>query len=98
MRIEVSNTEYDATPDNSILIIGATLLNSVYTDMGEDYVVIPAVPSKGYIQLAVALHNEGIPTLRVDEYDPNAEPYVHIIDGLCRAFRKELDVLTVGDV
>lgn len=97
MHIEVANAQYEATPDNTILVIGTTLLNSIYTDIGDDYVVIPAVPTRGYIQLAVALHNEGVPTVRLDrdEYDPTAEPYVHIINGLCRAFRKELDGLTV---
>ncbi len=97
MHIEAKNCEFDATPDNAVLIIGTTLLNSIYVDMQDDYFVIPAVPNRDYIQLAVALHNEGVPTLRVDrdEYDPTAEPFVHVINGLCRAFGKELDNLVV---
>ena len=97
MRIEAKNQEFDATPQNTILVIGETLLNSIYTDMGDDYYVIPAMPTSGYIQLAVALHNEGIPTLRVDKYDPKAEPFVHIINGLCRAFKNEVDYIQVGE-
>lgn len=95
MRIEVDNASYDAVAENTVVYIGNTLLNSIYTDLDEDYSVIPAIPSKGYAQLVIELQRQGVPIERVTEYDPTAEPYVYIINGLCRAFRSELDVLKV---
>jgi len=99
MRIEVDNAEYEATPTNTIIFIGETLINGIYTDLDPepDYVMIPATPTTGYIQLATNLYQEGIPAVRIDSYDPNADPYVHMIAGICRAFRHELDRLVVGD-
>lgn len=97
MEIQVDNARYEATPLNTVMYIGETLLNCIYTDLGDDYVTIPAKLSREYVQTAVGLHNEGVPVERVHtgEYDPTAEPFVHIINGLCRAFRHEIDRLVV---
>lgn len=97
MEIQVDNARYEATPQNTVMYIGETLLNCVYTDLGDDYVVIPAELTREYVQRAIELHREGVPIQRVNagEYDPTAEPFVHIINGQCRAFRHELDRLVV---
>ena len=99
MRIEVDNAEYEATPTNTVIFIGEKLINGIYTDLDPepDYVMIPAVPTTGYVQLATQLFQEGVPAVRLDSYDPNADSYVHMIAGICRAFRHELDRLQVGD-
>lgn len=97
MRIEARNCTFEATPDNTVMYIGETLLNCIYTDLGDDYVTIPAELTRNYVQTAIGLHKEGVPVERVHtgEYDPTEVPFVHIINGLCRAFRYEVDRLVV---
>jgi hypothetical protein len=94
MRIGVDNAEFDATPENTKIFTGSTLINSIYVDFPEDYVVIPP-ESDGYDDVVLALIEEGIESEEVHRYDPNAQPFCFIINALCRTFRKELDDLKI---
>lgn len=97
MRIEVRNYEYEATPDNTHIFIGETLLNGVYTDLDDDYVFIPQSESRDYVKLAVGLKKEGVEYSKLQEYDPEEEPYCYMINALCRQFRNEIDYIEIGD-
>jgi hypothetical protein len=97
MRIESNNCEYEANAANTTIYTGETLINSVYTDLDDDYSVIPENTSQDYVNVLVRLIQEGVTAYRVESYDPNAEPFCFIINGICRAFRKELDRLQIED-
>jgi hypothetical protein len=94
MRIGVDNAEFDATPENTAIFSGSTLLNGIYTDLDDDYVFIPE-DTELYPEVVLMLMDEGIPAYRMDAYDPNAQPFCFIINALCRTFRKELDDLKI---
>jgi hypothetical protein len=89
--------EFEATPANTVIFTGTTLLNGIYTDLGEDYVFLPEFAVTDYPEVAAQLEQEHIAVYEMDSYDPNAAPFCFMINGLCRVFRCELDELKVGD-
>jgi hypothetical protein len=92
MKIEVHGLEFDANPANSAIFMGKTLLNGIYTDLDDDYVFIPAeLPN--YPEVAFKAKLEGIPVYEIDSYDPEATPFVFMINALCRLFREEVEVI-----
>lgn len=95
MHIEVKNMQYEATPANTAVFIGKTLLNGIYTDLGDDYVFIPEGSVEGYDEVTSLLVQEQVAVYELESYDPNAQPFCFMINGLCRVFRCELDDLQV---
>lgn len=93
MRIDVHGLEINVTPENSAIFTGTTLLNGLYVDMDDDYVFIPEELPK-YPEVALTAKSEGVPVYQLESYDPEATPFVFIINALCRVFREEIEVVT----
>lgn len=93
MRIAIDTAEFEATPANTAIFTGDTMLSGVYVDLVDDYVFLPKneeyIPN--YPEIALSLKYEGIPVYDLQAYDPNAQPFCFIINALCRMFRNEID-------
>lgn len=93
MIIGINDSEVDATPENSVIFVGETLLNGVYVDDDDDYLFIPEDLEAviNYPELALALKYEGVPVYELEEYDPFSPPFCFIINALCRVFQAEIE-------
>lgn len=98
MRIHVESIDYEATPQNTAIFIGSTLLNGIYSDIPPDnYVFIPEEYMTNYDEVVALMTEQGIATYQLEAYDPEAEPFCYMINARCRLFGLELDQLRVGD-
>jgi hypothetical protein len=96
MILEFRGGRIEATPENSAIFIGKTLLNGMYVDLDDDYLFLPADPEviECYEELKVQAAQEGIPVYELDSYDPESPPFCFCINALCRVFREEVEWLT----
>lgn len=97
MRISVLGMEYEATPANTVIFTGTTLLNGVYSDLDDDYVFLPEYAVDGYSDVVDLLVGEHITVYDMESYDPTAQPFCFMINGLCRVFRSEIETLELSD-
>ena len=93
MIIGINGCEIEATPANTAIFTGETLLNGIYVDADDDYLFIPqdleAVTN--YPELALSLKFEGVPVYDLQGYDPEDQPYCFMINALCRVFACEIN-------
>lgn len=98
MQVSIEGLQpFEATAVNTAIFTGSTMLNGIYCDMDDDYVFIPEGVIGNYEEVVSLMQQEMIPTYNMDGYDPNAQPFCFMINGLCRVFRKQLDHYVVGD-
>ena len=100
MKLNLEGERYEVNPENSVLYIGETLINGLYIDIEpDDYLFLPLeVLSEDCIDSFLdALDNEGVEVVELEHYDPEQEPFIYIINGLCRFFAREIDSLSVDD-
>lgn len=91
MKINVHGRDVEATPENSAIFTGSTLLNGMYTDLDDDYVFIPE-ELDSYPELALTAKYESIPVYDIKCYDPTSPPFCFMINALCRMFREEVEI------
>lgn len=91
--IGINGCEIEATPANAAIFTGETLLNGIYVDQDDDYVFIPEEVINNYVQVIEVMESENIPIYELATYDPEAQPFCYMINGLCRVFRLEIEAL-----
>jgi hypothetical protein len=94
MIIGINGGEVEATPANTAIFTGKTLLNGIYIDIEpDDYLFIPqdleAVTN--YPEVALSLKYEGVAVHELIAYDPESEPFCFMINALCRVFQAEIE-------
>lgn len=93
MRIGIDEYDFEATPANTVIFTGDSMLAGVYCDLDDDYVFLPHneeyIPN--YPEIALTLMYEGVEVHELGGYDPNAQPFCFIINALCRMFRNEIE-------
>ena len=91
MKINKGDEEWYIVPGISkILCYKNDAMDCIYTDYGEDYLVIPAELEE-YPLLALMAKAEGCEVVDYETYDPTEEPHIYVISGLCRYFRSEIN-------
>lgn len=91
MIIGINGCEIEATPANAAIFTGETLLNGIYVDQDDDYVFIPEEVINNYVQVIEVMESENIPIYELATYDPEAQPFCFMINGLCRVFACEIE-------
>lgn len=96
MIIELSSGEFEVTPKNGAFFRGNTLINCLYVDFPDDYIVIPKDENvtPAYENVYEQGIKEGIPVYDLHDYDPEAFPICFIINAYCRLFRDEINQIT----
>lgn len=93
--LNVNGECYEAGPDNTIIFAGDTLITGVYLDLPEDqYLFIPDDVCTDYESVLERLIDEDVPIWDLQTYDPEEEPFIYIINAMCRLFAKEVEVVT----
>jgi hypothetical protein len=92
MQVSIEGLQpFEANAVNTAIFTGSTMLSGIYCDQDDDYVFIPEGVIGNYDEVVSLMQEEQIPTYNMDGYDPNAQPFCFMINGLCRVFRTQLD-------
>jgi hypothetical protein len=94
MIIGINNCEVEATPANTAIFTGETMLSGIYVDIEpDDYLFIPEDLEmvRNYPEIALSLKFEGVAIHELVAYDPQSEPFCFMINALCRVFACEIE-------
>lgn len=91
MKFKIGSEVYEATPDNSCIFEGTTLIQGIFIDLEENYLFLPTEILDNSQELYREAQEEGIAYHTLLDYDPEAEPFVYIINAMCRMFAREVE-------
>ena len=94
MNLNIHGECYEARPDNTIIFVGDTLIQGVYLDLDAEYLFVPDEAVDNYDAVLERLVDENIPVWDLQTYDPEDEPFIFIINAMCRYFAREIDLIS----
>ena len=91
--LNIQGNCYEASPENTIIFVGDTLIQGIYLDLDEEYLFLPDDVCDDYDSVLERLVEENVPVWDLQTYDPEEEPFLFIINAMCRLFARELECL-----
>lgn len=99
MYVNIHGNVYEFEPENTTVFYGETMINGIYFDFPEEdtYLFVPEEVLENYDEVASEVICEGAAEIELNRYDPQAEPYLFIINAMCRLFAREVEVCVDHD-